>query len=245
MKVHRSVVMLASLLFLACSRNELEVAPAAVPQAEEARMVMAPPLQVRLWLSAYIPRTIAGYTRTIGSGPHSGKTVIPAPQPAPFTTCFLTAHRAFESNPTAKHRMQSALAIDLVGGALISHVAHSDATIEVDCSTGAEKCNRVADTNRIVARNFSKTVEPNGRRRYFFTLAAAGSNPCVTPSPDIDWLLPVIVEHDPVAQTVNMTVDGMIEPFPAFEMYATFQAAAPTVIFQESPVPGATPWNLP
>ena len=43
---------------------------------------------------------------------------------------------------------------------------------------------------------------------------------------------------------VLVSFDGMIEPFPAFEMYAIHNGTKPTVLFSEEPPPGSNPWNL-
>jgi hypothetical protein len=32
-----------------------------------------------VWLNAFIPKDVAGYTRALAAGPHTGKTAIPLP----------------------------------------------------------------------------------------------------------------------------------------------------------------------
>jgi hypothetical protein len=124
-------------------------------------------------------------------------------------------------------------------------------TTRVSCDRGAVQCERKAGSDRIRAKNFSSDTLADGNSRYFVTLEAAAGNPCVElaglsiPSPDIDWVIRVSVLFERATGKARVSFDGMIEPFPAFEMYATLNGPRPTVLLQEGPMPGSSPWNLP
>lgn len=212
----------------------------------DARPVTA---NLKLWVNAFIPRDIENLTITIpGSGPYGGRTAIKGPASTSRSaspSCYLTDQRGFSSSLSGNHRMQSLVEIDLISSSK-KDTPHTDATIRVQCSTGAKECEEASKKERITVKNFSVEALPDGNTRYFFTLEAAANNPCVEAgSPDIDWKLLVIVLYDRLSGKAKINVDGFIEPFPAFEMYAILNGPNPTTIFQEKPIPGSTPWNLP
>jgi hypothetical protein len=60
-------------------------------------------------------------------------------------------------------------------------------------------------------------------------------------SPDID--MNFTFKADPVAGTVE--VDGMIDEFPAFEVYAAVDNGSPKELLAQMPLPGKSPANLP
>jgi hypothetical protein len=206
-----------------------------------------PPLVLSLWVNAFIPGTIPNLTMTVnGPTPSAGLTAIPGPGALipNGSFCYLTDQRSFSAAPTAKHRMQIMVEMDMALSTLAA-TSHSDLTTGVDCEGGITRCERRANTDRIQARNFGSETLSNGSRRYFVTLTAAGSNPCITGSPDIDWTMTVVVVWDRPSGRVTISADGFIEPFPAFEMYANLNGSTPTTLFQEGPLTGSTPWNLP
>ncbi len=206
---------------------------------------------VKIWLNAFIPGDIPGLTNIVpGSGLHADKTMIPGP--TPVNDCFLTDQRSFSANPSASSRMHSEIEIDLTVPRIVSEFHRCDLTvprivsefhrcdptIEVDCEDGDEECNSSANTGRMKFLNFRSTsiVAVN--------IVGAANNPCFTGSPDIDYEGTIEITIDPSTQIVSVAFSGRIEPFPAFEMYATLNGGSSMPIFRESPVPGATPRDL-
>jgi hypothetical protein len=192
---------------------------------------------VKIWLNAFIPGDIPGLTNIVpGSGSHAGKTMIPGP--TPVNDCFLTDQRSFSANPSASSRMHSEIEIDLTVPRIVSEFHRCDPTIEVDCEDGDEECNSSANTGRMKFLNFRSTSI------VAVDIVGAANNPCFTGSPDIDYEGTIEITIDPSTQIVSVAFSGRIEPFPAFEMYATLNGGSSMPIFRESPVPGATPRDL-
>ena len=81
-------------------------------------------------------------------------------------------------------------------------------------------------------------------QRVRFAFEGEANNACVTGSPDIDWIVRVTVERQGNQIVCKAHEGSMVEPFPAFEMYATLNGNT-KAIFQRPPNPGADPWNLP
>lgn len=112
-----------------------------------------------VWINAFIPRTVAGYTKTITRGTHSGKTAVPLPGAArlnPLNTFknwdsgFLTDQRTFDSNVTASVRMRSIATLTIAPPKMtLSSTRHeSSGTTEVDMDTGKQLDFAVADMTR-------------------------------------------------------------------------------------------------
>ena len=116
---------------------------------------------VTFWLNAFIPKTVAGYTKVLTAGPHAGKTAIPLPTVArtwpgntfkDWNAGYLTDQRDFNSSPTNSVRMQSLAKVELAGPegpTLISPQAHrSSGTTEVNLVSGVQTGFKVADMTR-------------------------------------------------------------------------------------------------
>src|SRR5262249_28920988 len=72
-------------------------------------------------------------------------------------------------------------------------------------------------------------------------LVLATNNPWVPGSPDIDIEGVLIV--DPTRRVIAFI--GLVDEFPAYEAYASFDSdPAVFLLFQQSVLPGKTPWNL-
>jgi hypothetical protein len=66
---------------------------------------------VRVWINAFIPGHVPGYTGGIASGPNAGLTVLYGVGPSPFG--YLTDQRGFSPSLDAKCQMQSLARVDL------------------------------------------------------------------------------------------------------------------------------------
>jgi hypothetical protein len=112
---------------------------------------------VSFWLNAFIPRTVAGYTRVLTAGPHSGKTAIPLPGIArtwPGNTFkdreagYLSDQRDFDPSPGASARMQSWAEVELQGRALVRQAHRSSGTTEVNLVSGVQTGFAIANMSR-------------------------------------------------------------------------------------------------
>jgi len=112
---------------------------------------------ITFWISAFIPKTVLGYTQIIPKGIHSGKTAVPLPGVArtwpgnwgkDLDAGYLTDQRGFNDSQTASHRMQSLAVIDLVTKKMI-HSAHTTSgTTEVNLKSGKQTGFKNADMSR-------------------------------------------------------------------------------------------------
>lgn len=204
--------------------------------------------KLKIWANAFIPGNLPGLTIPVpGAGEHVGKTMIPGPIITPGT-CFLTDQRDFDSDHKKTARMQSMVELDLNTGA-IKHTPKVGVTTSVNCITGTQtgqsQMSEEEKQEKVTLKNFTKENVSTGKTRYFFTLKGSVNNKSVTPSPDIDWIMQVIVLFDSRTRKANVTVDGFIEPFPAFEMYASLGSGSAVTLFQQKPAVGSTPYELP
>lgn len=118
-------------------------------------------MDLELWLNAFIPRDIPGYTKTIMKGQHAGKTAIPLPSVArlaqyptkDWDAGYLTDQRSFSSNPRASVRMQSYMKIRLDSNVrLISApLPTTSGTTEIDMETGKQLGYADADMSRCLS----------------------------------------------------------------------------------------------
>lgn len=191
---------------------------------------------LKIWIASFIPRDIVGYTKTVPGG--AGKTMIPGPTPA--SDCFLTDQRSFANSITASSRTRSSVEIDTAMMTLVSQQHDCDDTVEIDCEDGDVECNQTPDNSKLKVSGFTSSGT-----KCSFSFAGGAGNPCAGPlAPDIDWLVHVTVQKQGTnAVEVKLETGSVVEPFPAFEMYASLNGTTKQV-FQRPPDPGTTPWNL-
>jgi hypothetical protein len=192
--------------------------------------------RVKVWMKAFIPKDIPGLTTTVARGPHQGKTKIPGP--TPYNDCFLTDQRGFSDNISAAARMHSEVefVLDRDEPAILqAHRCYE--TTEIDCEDGDVECTGTGDTSRMQFFNM-RIVTPT---IISVQVRAAANNPCFFGSPDIDYEGTIILD----VSTSQVTFEGKVDAFPAFEMYASRDGSAPKMIFQLMPPTGNTPANLP
>lgn len=193
----------------------------------------SPSTKLTIWIAAFIPIDIPGLTKPVPGAP--GKTMFDGP---PLFGCFFTDHRTF-SNVVASSRIRSLVEVDTVSMGLTGQAHDSTNTISVDCDTAAIKCDKKPDTSDLKVADYTSTSSVAS-----FSFSGGGSNPCVPLAPEINWDVKVKVELVGTTSLAISVLDGsVVEPFPAFEMYVTFNGETKT-LFTRSPDPGATPWNL-
>lgn len=192
-------------------------------------------MALKIWISSFIPFPIAGYTKDVPG--QAGKGMIPGP--TLLSDCFHTDHRGFSSNPNASARMRSLVELATADFALVSQDHHCDFTVECDCEDGEEECRDEPRKAGLLVKDYQTSA---GACSFRF-LGGAG-NPCATGAPEINWS--VLVEVKRVAGgkvQVSALTGSKVEPFPAFEMYASLNGTIREV-FKVGPLPGTTPWNL-
>jgi hypothetical protein len=192
---------------------------------------------VKFWLNAFIPRDIPGYTKPVPGGPFKGGTMIPGP---PFHGDFLTDDRGFMSHIHAKSRMHSEFEVQFSssGPKLLFEFHRCSETNELDSTTGAIKDTKTGNCSRM--RFIMRAPRGSSINFVEVDMKCAASNPCVVPSPDIDYLGTITI--DPSLRRIEL--DGLIDDFPAFEAYATINGGAGDLVFYRFPPPGFTVWDL-
>ena len=204
-----------------------------------------------IWISAFIPGHIAGYTLRVPGGPHVGKTAIPCPliatpaNPNCFRRGYLTDQRGFDSSPTASARMRSIAEIQLVSPRLIRTEHQTSGTTEINKSTGAVTCTARANMSRCKFDKFSSSgvPYPAGDLLIKLALTAAASDPCVNLAADIDYLGNIEILCSPSRGVVEVGFNGKVDSFPSFEMYASLNGLTQP-LFRLPPPRGNTVVNL-
>lgn len=126
---------------------------------------------VNVWIDAFIPKTVPGYTQILTKGKHTGKTAIPLPGIArlwpgntfkPWKEGYLSDQRDFSASRTSSVRMRS-LAMVQIDPLRLVHTEHkSSGTTGVDLDSGTELGFKVADMSRCRFGQLSTTAIPFG-----------------------------------------------------------------------------------
>ena len=197
---------------------------------------------VTVWINAFIPGDIPGLTIPVPGQP--GKTMIPGP---PLFGCFYTDHRSFNNLITASARMHQDVTLNVGTAEFGNPLALCDPTVQADCVTGAEEATRVGDSSGIRAYGYANPVPGV----FEFTVEAAAHNPLVPVAPNIDYKgkvsIAIIPDNAPdgsMIEKAKIDFSGLVDPFPAFEMYAAVNGGPGHAVFQRLPDPGSDPYNL-
>ena len=115
-------------------------------------------MNLRVWINAFIPRDVPGYTKLISRGTHASKTAVPLPGLARLNPLnlfknldagYLTDQRSFSRDLSASSRMQSMVEFKLAPKVEIVASRHSSSgTTEVDMDTGLQLGHAVSDMSR-------------------------------------------------------------------------------------------------
>lgn len=115
-------------------------------------------MSLKIWINAFIPQTVAGYTQVIRTGTHARKSAVPLPGLARANPLnlfknldagYLTDQRSFSDLPSASVRMQSLAELQLSPRVSVVRSGHtSSGTTEVDMATGRQLGFAVADMSR-------------------------------------------------------------------------------------------------
>ncbi len=200
---------------------------------------------IKIWVNAFIPRTLPGTTHPtptfiVPAGVHKDKTSLKGPPL--ISGFFLTDQRFFSSVLTESSRMHHEVTIEIDNNRIVSVLAKCDPTIEIDpLDTGTVKCSQAGSAADMKIEDISISAD---KLLFSFKYNGAADNPCVTPSPDIDWSIKIQAELEFGGEGGRIKVSGLVDEFPAYEMYASVDGGPPIKIFNISPEEGKTPWNL-
>ena len=196
---------------------------------------------LKLWIKAFVPDNIKGGGVVPGVGGHAGKTT-----QLLLNRAFLTDGRGFSSDIHAPARMHSEIEIDLVRRRQVYEFHHCYETIEVDPKTGEEKCRKLGDTENM---HFSDVEFFEDGRGCSFAVKASAKNPCIAlatvkimPNLDYEGTIRIMLTAD--RKYASISFEGLVETYPAFEMYISLNNGPAQPVFQIPVEEGATAANL-
>jgi hypothetical protein len=230
-------------------------------------------MPLTIWLNAFIPMTVTGYTVPITTGTNAGKTAVPLPGLARLNplnlikmpdTGYLTDQRGFSDVVTASVRMRSLAEIDVSGSvpAFTSGLHETSGTTEVDMVTGVTRAFGKANMSRCSWRATTARPAMSGTAHIPFggpvvvntgviitdtltlSLVGAAGDPLVWTAADIDYTGSFSVRKVTTpTPALVVSFDGLLDNFPAFEAYASLNGTTKT-IFTSSPPAGNTVTDL-
>src|SRR5690606_887846 len=196
---------------------------------------------MKLWMKAFIPGQHEQALPVPGDGEHSGKTMIML-----LKRAFLTDQRDFSDDIHAPAQMHSEMEVDLVREKQVYEFHHCYETIEVDPKTGREKCRKTGSTENM---HFSEVEFWENGLGFSAALKASSKNPClavatvkIMPNLDYEGTIRVALTEDRKSAAVSF--DGLVESYPAFEMYASVNGGEPQTVFRVPIAEGATAADL-
>jgi hypothetical protein len=209
--------------------------------AQPAATDSSPCQWIKIWIKAFIPRDIPGTPGlTVQAPEDSTETMLYGPAKG-LNDCFLTDQRSFSSDIKAKARMHSEITVHLKNRTFIGGDEYNfcNKTTEVDCEDGGVECSK---TGKVTGRKFYN--HQASADEFAVSLEAQGNNPCFTTSPDIDYEGIITLKRREEGAKVDVSFSGMVDKFPAFEMYAADHKGRTVTLFQKMPASGNTPRNL-
>lgn len=195
---------------------------------------------IKVWINAFISREVPPFTRPAPLPFINGETMIVGPLliAAPY---YLTDQRGFDSTLTASARIHSEVEVDVNTATRLTELHRASETvmlgIEPLSDLAITLCARTADLRG--SAQFSDPIRFGSAIQ--FNVNAAGSNPCSPPfTPDIDFSGIITIN----IRDSTVSFRGLIDDFPAFEMYVSANRRPAKPVFFKSPEPGNNPWNL-
>jgi hypothetical protein len=217
---------------------------------------------LKIWLNAFIPYHVEGYTRKITKGETTGKSAVPLPGIArlnfmnwnhDWDSGFLTDQRSFSSDETASVRMQSAVTVEVspTGMKPNFHPMRTSGTTGVKLNTGKIVGQSNANMKNCLFKeeekdfkaSFGRTLPPGTHRVLVLKVKGAASDPLVSASADIDYKGHFKIVQSDRDGMLYVEFQGKIDAFPAFECYASFNGKTQT-LFTAAPPAGNTVVNL-
>jgi len=201
------------------------------------------PRRLSIWINAFLPAILdKDILRVVPAGQYHGQTAIVGPI-ASINDLFLTDQRSFSLDATASSRLHSLIEVDFDSQAIVREIHGCSPTVELD-DDGDVECGPARASTSGMHFKDSTFSGPTEYLTFETTLKAGASNRCWKGSFDIDYSGKVSAARRLTDNTVLVTYDMLIEPFPAFEMYASVNNGPPIALFRRLPKPGLTPMNL-
>lgn len=220
---------------------------------------MASPVRsMRVWINAFIPGHVPGYTDELTTGPHAGKTVIYGLGGG--KEAYLTDQRMFSSALDASSQMHSEALVDFVASpAKLSQWHACDFSTPLDEQDDTARrptdvsrmhvtlaTQRTLSSHREVARAIGMLPRrPDATAEEIYLYFSAAATPVCEKMAahfgDIGY--EGVVIFDPPRGVLEF--HGDVHRFPAFEMYASVNEAAATAVFRLSPPRGAQTLHRP
>jgi hypothetical protein len=209
-----------------------------------------PPETIKIWINAFIPGVVPGVTRPLPGG---GGTVVL--DPVDGSVAYGTNNRSFSAEIHAPSKMHSEVLLtrDRLGTyQLTRQWSHSDPVAHYTWPGGRLVETRQADTSRCEWRLGGAVADPIAGVAFAPHAGEQGvsfhcdvSNPHLPPGAvaragAVDADLSVAIDTDDGV----LSVDGRVDDFPAFEVYAAFNNGAPHPIATVFPRPGMSPFDL-
>ncbi len=209
---------------------------------------------LRVWVNAFIPAHVPGYTDALTTGPDAGKTVLYGL--GDEKEAYLTDQRMFSSALDASSQMHSEVLVDFLSSpAKITQWHACDFSTPLRDAEGAEARHHAADVSRMriamatqrtlsAHRDVARAIGVLPRRmdasadEIYLHFAAAATPACEKMAAHFgDITFEGVAIFDP--QRAALEFHGEVHRFPAFEMYASVNEAAATAVFRLSPPRGA------
>lgn len=187
--------------------------------------------KIKFWINAFIHESIPNVTSKM-----YGISYIQGP---PFYDCFKTDQRGYSNNPSASARLHCEFTVDLRNKTYTTNT-YCGTTHQIDCKNPfTVKCQQTASNKNM---KFSDAYFSQDGSFFRIYLSAAGANPCVPLSPDIDFNGWFSVQL--YSSYIKYTFTGKVDQFPNYECYAQLGSKTPITLFTLDPPAGKTPLDL-
>jgi hypothetical protein len=154
--------------------------------------------------------------------------------------CFATDERSFEYNKDTSYRLQVVATgnVKKFPDRLFVQSRCGEST-EYKCTSGEVIARGICNLDTSI----TELTKFNEQGKYKYRLEAAARNPLQLFSPNIDWSVDVTESWDHTAGVFLVEVSGLVDGFPAYEMYVQFNGES-QALFRRKPAPGTHPEAL-
>lgn len=162
--------------------------------------------RVKIWVKSFIPYPRIDMTR--------------------YGPCFSGDNRSFSEATDAPCRTHQEIEFDVASQTLVHQNSFTGKTHRVDCSTNTTLVTAQARSDRI--RNGPVTVQG---QTVTVRMSLAANNPLVFGAPDVDLNISLYFDW----RNSSVTLTGMHDGFPAFEIYMSVDGGRPIKLYRFSP----------
>ena len=208
--------------------------------------------EIDLWMNVFIPDTLPGkYLRRAEFGPYKGRVFLKPPSIGPFapgSTSFKTDERSWRKSKSVGERFSRLHTAIWLGARPKAET--SVTTRRVGKTIAIDRMDNVicSKTAKVAQSLDVSKMKRIGSRSFAWDLTGFGRNPCNLPgmfnklTPKIDYELRVKVAFERDRRAAKVEVAGMIDEFPAYEMYAKCNDGPTYTLFRKGPT--GSPWKL-